>query len=93
MSVLQSINLIRSSLKCIFLGYSYVQKRYRCNCPTLRRYFVSTVVAFFETTPFSLSSTVTSQGENNDLLVYYVTLLVPTPSLIPVKPPITQVYS
>ena len=43
----------------------------------------------FESTPFSLSSTITSQGEDDDLLVY--TISSPTP--VPVKPPITQVYS
>ena len=48
-----------------------------------------TDVAFFETTPFSLSSIVTSPGEDGDLLVYYVSLLVPTLVPIPVKPPIT----
>ena len=59
-------------------------------------------VAFFETTPFSLSSTVTSQAEDDDLLVYTVSLPVPTLApapiltaltLVPIKPPITQVYS
>ena len=50
------------SLKCIFVGYSRVQRGYRCYCPTFLRYIVSIDVAFFETTPFSLSSTVTSQG-------------------------------
>ena len=52
---------------------------------------MSTDVAFFETTPFSLSSTVTSPGEDDDLLVYYISLLVPTPTPISVKPLITQV--
>ena len=66
------------SLKRIFVGYSRVQKGYRCYCPTLRCYFVSTDVAFIETTPFSLPSTVTSPGEDDDLLVYYVSLPVPT---------------
>ena len=77
------------SLKCIFLGYSRVQKGYWC-------YFVSTDVTFFETTSFSLSSSVTSQGEDYDLLVYTIASpapLAPTPAPIPVKPPITQVYS
>ena len=54
---------------------------------------MSTNVAFFETTLFSLSSTVLNQGEGDDLLVYYVSLLVPTSTSIPVQPPITQVYS
>ncbi|KAL0539985.1 hypothetical protein IC582_024207 [Cucumis melo] len=35
------------SLKYIFLGYSRVQKRYRCYCPTLKRYLVSFNIAFF----------------------------------------------
>ena len=60
------------SLKCIFVGYSRVHKGYKCYCLTLRRYFVSTDVAFFETTSFSLSSTATSQGEDDDVLVYTV---------------------
>ena len=62
-------------------------------CPTFRRYFVFTDVAFFETTSFSLSSIVMSSREDDDLLVYYVSIPVPTSALILVKPPITQVYS
>ena len=83
------------SLKCIFLGYSRVQKGYRCYCPTLRHYFMSTDVSFFETTPFSLSSPITSQGEDDNLLVYTIASpapSTPTPAPISVKPPITQVY-
>ena len=81
------------SLKCICLDYSRVQKGNRYYCPTLRRYFVSTNVTFFETTPFSLSSLVTSQGEDEDLLVYNIASPAPTPAPIPIKPLITQVYS
>ena len=81
------------SFMCIFVGYSRVQKGYRCYCPTLRRYFVSTNVTFFETTSYSLSSPDPSQGENDDLLVYTIASPAPTPALVPVKPPITQVYS
>ena len=94
----QVFKLDPKSLKCLFVGYSLVKKRYRYYCPTFRRYFVSTDVAFFETTMFSLSSIVTSllggwgRGDDDDLLVYYVFLLVLTPTLILVKPPITQVY-
>ena len=46
-------------------------------------------VALFETTPFSLSSTITSSGEDDDLLVYYVVLPVPISTPIPIKSPIT----
>ena len=89
---------ITKSLKCIFLGYSRVQKGYMCYCPTLRRYFVSTNVTFFETTPFSLSSLVTSKKEDNDLLVYTIASPAPlaplSPTLAPIhiKPPTIQVY-
>ena len=85
------------SLKCIFVGYSCVKKWYRCYCPTLQRYFVSIDVALFETTPFSLPSTVTSQGEEEDLLVYTLAspIVSPEPTSVPaqVKPPVTQVYT
>ena len=50
-------------------------------------------VTFFETTLFSLSFIVTSQGEDDDLLVYSISSPVPTPTLALVKPPIIQVYS
>ena len=53
---------------------------------------VSIDVTFFETTPFSLSSTVTSQGEDNDLLVYIASSPAPTLAPAPIKPPITHVY-
>ena len=84
------------SLKCIFVGCSRVQKGYRCYCPTLQRYFVSTDVIFFKTTLFSLSSPVTSQGEGDDLLVYTISSPAPsdpTPTPVPIRPPITQDYS
>ena len=90
------------SLKYIFVGYSRVQKGYACYCPTLQRYFVSTDVTIFETTPFSFSSPFTSQGEGDDILMYTISPPVPpaplapsapTSTPVPIKPPITQVYS
>ena len=54
---------------------------------------LSTDVSFFETTTFSLSSIVTNHGEDDDLLVYTVSLPIPTLAPVPIKPPITQVYS
>ena len=93
----QVSKLYLKSLKCIFVGYSPVQKGYRCYCPTLQRYFVSTNVVLFETTPFSLPSIVTSQGEEEDLLAYTLAspFVSPEPAFVPdqVKPPITQVYT
>ena len=66
------------SLKCIFVGYSRVKKGYMCYCPNLRHYIVSTDVAFFETTPFSLSSNVTSQ---EGMMIYW-SILFPHQSLL-----------
>ena len=58
---------------------------------------MSTDVAFFETTPFSLPSTVARQGEEEDLLVYTLASPIGSPEpasvLAQVKPPITQVYT
>ena len=81
------------SLKCIFLGYSRVQKGYRCYCPSLRRYLVTADVTFLENAYFSQDPIHTSQGEDDNLLVYALTL--PTPVSVPplTKPPITQVYT
>ena len=50
-------------------------------------------VTFFESTSFSPSSTITSQGEENDLFVYTISSPTPTSALVPIKPPITQVHS
>ena len=48
-------------------------------------------VTVFESTLFSLSSTVTSQREGDDLLVYTISSPTPVPVPVPilVKPPIT----
>ena len=77
------------SLKYIFLGYSRVQKGYRCYCPNLHMYMVSTDVTFLENTHFSPDLIHTSQGEDEDLLVY--TLVSPALAFFPplTKPPIT----
>ena len=69
------------SLKCIFLGYSQVQKGYRCYCPSLQRYLVFTDVTFLENPHFSPDLIHTSQGEGDDLLIY--TLASPAHTCVP----------
>ena len=48
--------LSAKATKCIFLGYSRLQKGYRCYSPQTHRYFISTDVTFFEDSPFFSSS-------------------------------------
>ena len=50
-------------------------------------------VTFFESTPFSLFSIVTTQGEDDDLLVYTISSPTPVPVPVPIKPLVTQMYS
>ena len=79
------------SLKRIFLRYSRVQKGYMYYCPSLRKYLVSADVTFLENTSFSQDPIHTSQGEDDDLLVY--ALASPALAYVPLltKPPITRV--
>ncbi|RVW26749.1 hypothetical protein CK203_108380 [Vitis vinifera] len=47
--------LSAKATKCIFLGYSRLQKGYRCYSPDTHRYFLSANVTFLEDSPFFLS--------------------------------------
>jgi len=40
------------SLKCVFLGYSRLQKGYRCYSPETKKYYMSANVTFFGQTPY-----------------------------------------
>ncbi|KAK2998527.1 hypothetical protein RJ639_023483 [Escallonia herrerae] len=67
------------ALKCVFLGYSRLQKGHRCYCPDLHRYLVSTDVVFSEHSPFfSSKSDSSSKGEDDDWLMYKIFPSVPT---------------
>ena len=44
------------AIKCVFLGYSHLQKGYRCYSLDTKRLYMSTDVTFFEETPFFSSS-------------------------------------
>ena len=77
--------LDHKSLKCIFLGYSWIQKGYRCYYLSLRRYLVSTNVTFLENVPFCSPPIHTSLGEEDYLVVY--TLASPIVSSEPAHVP------
>lgn len=40
------------SFKCVFLGQSRCQKRYKCHCPTLHKFVIFEYVTIFECTPY-----------------------------------------
>ncbi len=53
------------SLKCIFLGYSLIQKGYRCYSPDLQKYLISIDVAFSEQVPFFSSPLIPSRQDDD----------------------------
>ena len=94
------------ALKCVFLGYSRLQKGYRCFSPDLNKYVVSTDVVFSEDTPFySSPPNSESEEEGENWHIYQETIpSTPTDSSeqphavvdllpTPTKPPIVQEYS
>ncbi|KAJ9671119.1 hypothetical protein PVL29_027218 [Vitis rotundifolia] len=67
------------ALKCVFLGYSRLQKGYRCFSTDLNKYLVSTDVVFLEHTSFFSSPTSSaSEEEDEEWLVYQVVNSRPT---------------
>ena len=47
--------LLGKATKCVFLGYSWLQRGYRCYSPDIHRYFVSANVTFFEKSMFPIT--------------------------------------
>ncbi|RVW40158.1 Retrovirus-related Pol polyprotein from transposon RE1 [Vitis vinifera] len=66
------------ALQCVFLGYSRLQKGYRCFLPDLNKYLVSTDVVFSEDTSFFSSPTSSTSEEDEEWLVYQVVNSRPT---------------
>ena len=48
--------LSTKATKCVFLGYSCLQRVYRCYSPNTNRYFISADVTFFKDSPFFSSA-------------------------------------
>lgn len=73
------------STKCVFLGYSRLQKGYKCYDSITNRYFISADVTFFETSPYFSPNTLNQNA---------ITTALPTPTLPAPKivPPL-RVYS
>ncbi|RVW27581.1 Retrovirus-related Pol polyprotein from transposon TNT 1-94 [Vitis vinifera] len=77
--------LSAKAMKCLFLGYSRLQKGYRCYSLETHRYFISADVTFFEDSPF-FSTTSESLPVSEVLPIP----IVSPPDAIPPRP--LQVY-
>ncbi|RVW32668.1 hypothetical protein CK203_076525 [Vitis vinifera] len=77
--------LSAKAMKCLFLGYSRLQKGYRCYSLETHRYFISADVTFFEDSPF-FSTTSESLPVSEVLPIP----IVSTPDVMPPRP--LQVY-
>ena len=77
--------------KCVFLGYSWLQRGYRCYSPNTHRYFVSADVTFSENSsmfPINIPS-------SSDVISLPFFYLVPDTSHVPLATPpqLLQVYT
>ena len=73
--------LSAKATKCVFLGYSRLQRGYRCYSPDTNHYFISANVTFFEDSSFSSST-----ARPSTLDVLSIPLVLPSldfPSLPP----------
>ena len=73
--------LFAKATKCVFLGYSRLQRGYRCYSPNTNRYFISADVTFFEDSSF-FSSVVRPSTPD----VLSIPLVLPSPDF-PSPPP------
>ncbi|RVX09716.1 Retrovirus-related Pol polyprotein from transposon TNT 1-94 [Vitis vinifera] len=77
--------LSAKAMKCLFLGYSRLQKGYRCYSLETHRYFISADVTFFEDSPFF--STTSESLPVSEVLPLPI---VSPPNAVPPRP--LQVY-
>ena len=64
--------LLAKATKYVFLGYSHLQRGYRCYSPDINHYFISTNATFFEDSSFFAARPPVSN-------VLYIPLILPSP--------------
>jgi len=72
------VKLDARAIKCVFLGYSRLQKGYRCYSPVHNCYYISADVTFFEEKSYFAPSMVESNTLQEAFPIPY---LGPSPSL------------
>ena len=70
--------LDQKALKCIFVGYSSNQNRYKCYFPVTRKFYNSMDVSFFENQPYYKADI---QGENSTQEYQHWDIYTPSPVL------------
>ena len=82
------------SIKCVFLGYSRLQKGYRCYSPETKKYYMTTHVTFVEQSTFFPTATCDSNSIQHVLPIHFIESpapivqnIVPDPTE-PLSPPI-----
>jgi hypothetical protein len=80
------------AIKCVFLGYSRVQKGYRCYSPSTHRFYTSADVTFFEDIPYFANSNAPSVELDQVLPIPYFDYVESThiSSVPPVVPDTTS---
>ena len=84
--------LSAKATKCVFLGYSRLQRGYRCYSPDTNRYFISTNVTFFEYSSFFSSTVRPSAPDVLSIPLVLPSLNFPSPPPDVVTRPL-QVYT
>ena len=84
--------LSAKATKCVFLGYSRLQRGYRCYSPDTNRYFISADVTFFEDSSFFSSVVRPSAPDVLSIPLVLPSLDFPSPPLNVVPRPL-QVYT
>ena len=84
--------LSAKAMKCVFFGYSRLQRGYRCYSPNINRYFISANVTFFKNSSFFSSATHPPDSDVSSIPLVLPSPDFPSPPMDVVTRPL-QVYT